>query len=46
MDDILSLAEGKSKLEDVEREGLVFVSDSPRVSFKAINNQFLLRYDE
>lgn len=43
VDQLLSLAEGKSALADVEREGLVFVSDFPtRVSFKCISNKFLL----
>lgn len=43
VNELLALAEGKSTLADVEREGLVFVSDFPtRVSFKCISNKFLL----
>lgn len=45
VNDILALAEGKSKLCDTtEREGLVYkCMEDPMVSFKAISNKFLLR---
>ncbi|MEL6107861.1 MAG: RNA ligase family protein, partial [Planctomycetota bacterium] len=46
IDDVLTMAEGKSRLnEKVEREGLVWVSGSgpTRVSFKAISNRFLTK---
>ena len=47
IDAVLSAAEGKSVLNSkVEREGVVWVSDSPtRVSFKAISNRFLAKAD-
>ncbi|HET8688318.1 MAG TPA: RNA ligase (ATP) [Methanosarcina sp.] len=41
---ILQFAEGKSKLADVEREGLVFKCiEDPNISFKAISNKYLLK---
>lgn len=50
MADVLDLAEGKSRLNDCEREGLVFLpvheEHDPRigrVAFKAISNKFLLK---
>lgn len=44
---ILKIAEGKSQLADVPREGLVFVSTkNPAVSFKAISNAWLLKNKE
>lgn len=45
IDELLSLAEGKSVLNDqTEREGLVWVhgSDQDRISFKTISNLFLV----
>ena len=43
MDDILFYAEGKSKLFDTEREGVVFKCNQyPNISFKAISNAYLL----
>lgn len=45
VEDILAYVEGKSVLNDkIQREGCVFRLDN--VSFKAINNKFLLKYDE
>jgi RNA ligase (TIGR02306 family) len=44
IDELLSMAEGKSKLcETTEREGIVFVLNNSgyKVSFKAISNKFL-----
>lgn len=46
--DVLALAEGKSALNpQTEREGLVWVygSGRDRVSFKAISNKFLTKYE-
>jgi RNA ligase (TIGR02306 family) len=43
MDDILFFAEGKSKLCDAEREGVVFkCNQCPDISFKSISNKYLL----
>jgi RNA ligase (TIGR02306 family) len=54
IDEILKLAEGISKLNpQIQREGIVFKPgtiiehpDLGRLSFKAINNKFLLKFDE
>jgi hypothetical protein len=54
IDEILKLAEGNSKLNpQIQREGIVFKHgsgdihpDFGRLSFKAINNKFLLKFDE
>lgn len=44
VDDIITMADGKSMLADVNREGLVFRSiKNPKFSFKAISNKFLLK---
>lgn len=44
VDELLTQAEGKSQLHDVEREGLVFkCNQDPQMTFKAISNKFLLR---
>ena len=49
LEDILKMAEGKSKLSDNEREGIVFKSknliNNQVVSFKAISNKYLLASD-
>ena len=49
VDDIIKFAEGKSVVNpNIQREGLVFryIVDGKKVlSFKAINNKFLLKYD-
>eukprot|EP01064_Diplonema_japonicum_P037771 TRINITY_DN8964_c0_g4_i1.p1 TRINITY_DN8964_c0_g4~~TRINITY_DN8964_c0_g4_i1.p1 ORF type:complete len:365 (+),score=50.76 TRINITY_DN8964_c0_g4_i1:51-1097(+) len=46
--DLVSMADGKSTLSSNLREGLVFVADPQdgrgRVSFKAISNEYLLKY--
>ena len=45
IDGLLKLAEGRSRLADVEREGLVFKSVYGEFSFKAISNKYLLKGD-
>ena len=40
---ILEFAEGKSQLNEVEREGVVFQSPNREYHFKAISNKFLLK---
>lgn len=43
-DYLLSIADGKSCLADVDREGLVFKSnDNPNITFKVISNKWLLK---
>lgn len=42
IDELLLIAEGKSALADVEREGLVIRSTDGKISFKVISNKFLL----
>jgi RNA ligase (TIGR02306 family) len=42
IDELLKLAEGKSKLYDIEREGIVIRSWDRNIGFKAISNKFLL----
>jgi len=42
IDELLLMAEGKSQLSDIEREGLVIRSLDSKISFKAISNKFLL----
>jgi len=47
VDEILKMAEGKSRFGDVEREGVVFKSSiDGNKSFKAISNQYLLSQKE
>lgn len=44
LEDILISADGISRLNKVQREGVVFVSnENPRISFKAISNRYLLK---
>jgi len=44
--DILDIANSKSVLNDTMREGLIFNNvDHPHIHFKAINNEWLLKYD-
>ena len=44
---VVDMSIGKSVLYDVQREGLVFrLVDDPRVSFKAINPEFLLKFGD
>jgi hypothetical protein len=42
VDGLLSMAESKSQLADVEREGLVFKQCNGGFTFKAISNRYLL----
>ena len=44
--ELLELAEGKSRLANVEREGIVIRGLDSRFSFKAISNKFLLKGGE
>jgi RNA ligase (TIGR02306 family) len=54
IDEVVAMAEGKSVLNPkIEREGIVLRPETPmkddrgnRVSFKAINPKFLLKYEE
>lgn len=46
LDSVLSIADGPSQLNhSVEREGLVFKANDGSKSFKAISNQWLLKYE-
>ena len=45
VNEILALANGKSKLADTPREGLVFRSENG-LSFKAVSPEFLVKYGE
>lgn len=42
IEELLTLAEGKSRIADVEREGIVFKQTEGGMSFKAISNKYLL----
>lgn len=44
VDDILAYAEGKSVIDGLPREGIVFRSEDGTKSFKAVSNSFLLKY--
>lgn len=50
--DLISYADGQSKLVDAPREGIVFVAKNPsynnngRLSFKVLSNKFLLKHEE
>jgi len=46
VDDVLSFADGVSVLSETLREGLVFRSLDGKQSFKAVSNQFLLKWSE
>lgn len=52
VDDLVELSKGKSKVADIHREGIVIRSVKPidsfgnRLSFKVINPEFLLKYNE
>lgn len=46
IDELLLIAEGKSALGNVEREGLVIRSADSKISFKVISNKFLLNNKE
>jgi RNA ligase (TIGR02306 family) len=43
IDELLTWAEGKSVLADVEREGIVFKQEDGGMTFKAISNKYLLK---
>jgi RNA ligase (TIGR02306 family) len=43
IDELLALAEGKSRIGDTEREGLVFKQIDGGMTFKAISNKYLLK---
>ena len=44
VDELLEIATGKSAIDGKEREGLVFRSVDGKKSFKAVSNEFLIRY--
>ena len=44
VDEILAYAEGKSAIDGLPREGIVFRSKDGTRSFKAVSNSFLLKY--
>ena len=44
VDDLLNMAEGKSVIDGLPREGLVLRSTDGVKSFKAVSNSFLLKY--
>lgn len=46
VDEVLKMAHGKSRLADINREGLVIRSLDGRDSFKAVDPLFLLEHDE
>lgn len=46
VDEILAYADGQSVLADTMREGIVFRSSDGKQSFKAVSNQFLLKWSE
>ncbi len=46
VNDVLSLANGKSKIGDTLREGIVCRNHEHNISFKAVSPEFLLKYDE
>lgn len=46
VDEVLAYADGTSALSDTMREGIVFRSMDGKQSFKAVSNQFLLKWNE
>lgn len=46
VEEILKIANGKSKLYDTLREGIVFRSAGGEMSFKAVSPEFLVKYGE
>lgn len=44
VDELLKIAEGKSVIDGGMREGLVFRSQDGQKSFKAVSNEFLIKY--
>lgn len=45
VDEMITLADGKSAICDILREGLVIRNYDKQVSFKCISNKFLLRHN-
>ena len=46
VNDVIEYAHGNSKIGDTLREGVVFRSYDGKISFKAVDPKFLLKYDE
>ena len=46
VEDVLKMANGKSKLADTLREGIVFRSIDGKLSFKAVSPEFLIKHNE
>ena len=46
VDDVLKFAHGQSEIGETLREGVVFRSVDGKISFKAVDPLFLLKYDE
>jgi ATP-dependent RNA circularization protein (DNA/RNA ligase family) len=46
VDDILAYADGNSVVDGKPREGIVFRSEDGSRSFKAVSNNFLLKYHQ
>lgn len=46
IEELLTIADGKSQIDGKMREGLVFRSYNGEKSFKAVSNEFLLRYHQ
>ena len=44
VDELLNIATGKSVVDGGMREGLVFRTEDGKDSFKAVSNEFLLKY--
>lgn len=45
VDEVMELAQGKSEIDGLPREGLVFRSiKNPQISFKAVDPEFILKY--
>lgn len=44
VEDVLGMAKGESKIDGGDREGVVFRSPDGQKSFKAVSNDFLLKY--
>jgi len=43
---MMEFAKGKSTLADIHREGIVIRNYEKRLSFKVVNPDFLLKYEE
>ena len=46
VEEVLAYAKGKSVLDDLPREGIVFRSFDAKKSFKAVSNEYLLKYHQ